>query len=540
MAEPGTGVGRRQVTLGAAALALSAAAPARAAVTPTVATDAGKVSGLSHGDVCVFKGIPYAASTAGTARFMPPAPAKPWTDIRPAVEYGPKSPQAPGVRGPSQLRFFAPYGGTDVPGEDCLCLNVWTPGLDGGKRPVMLWIHGGGLNEGSGAGPEFDGEALSRRNDVVVLTVNHRLNSVGYLHLGELGGDAFADSSNAGQLDLIAALRWVRTNIAGFGGDPANVTVFGQSGGGYKISLLLAMPAAAGLFHRAIIESGPLVRAGTPDAGTAFARLVLTEAGLAPRDVAGLQALPIDRLEAATKSAIAKYRGAATLPKGLGLAPVVGSPSLPTHPFDPAAPAVSADVPLMIGHTRTETSIYLIDTPDLSGFREADVVRALRQTRLGADSQSVYDAYRSSRPNASVQDLYTAITTDITFGAGSITIAERRAALGRAPTFFYTFDWATPVMALGSPHTLEIPFVFDTLEVASSAMLGPVTPSMRALQATMSDTWVAFARTGNPNNRHLPDWPAYDAQKRATMSLNVEPRLLDDPSATERQAMNGA
>ncbi|MFI5054243.1 MAG: carboxylesterase/lipase family protein, partial [Acidimicrobiia bacterium] len=318
---------------------------------PTVTTTAGPVSGFAeaNGTIC-FRGIPYGASTGGTNRFRPPAPVEPWSDVRECVDWGSRSKQGAMAfaqlsgarestvdREAARVRFdaiMALFGGGDLgpSGDDCLNLNVWTPALDDAKRPVMVWFHGGGFSSGSANNPMYFGDHLARRGDVVVVSINHRLGILGYLHLADVGGDAWEGSGNAGVLDLVQSLEWVRDNIASFGGDPDRVMIFGQSGGGAKVSTVLAMPAAQGLVHRAAIQSGPGVRALTVEQGDALARAVLAELEIEPSHIERIQEVPTRALATAQNAAMRAVRGA-----GMGLAPVVDGTTLPTHPFDPVA-----------------------------------------------------------------------------------------------------------------------------------------------------------------------------------------------------------
>lgn len=511
---------------------------------PTVLTTAGNVRGETVNGVHSFKGVPYGATTGGVARFMPPKPAAKWDGVREATAYGPAAFQVrtPRVEGAPILM----EAGIGEMSEDCLVLNVWSRGLgDGGKRPVMVWLHGGGMFLGSGDHMAmYDGASLTRRGDVVVVSVNHRLGILGYLHLGGLLGEAYATSGNAGMLDLVLALEWVRDNAEAFGGDPGNVTIFGESGGGMKVSILLAMPAAKGLFHRAIVESGPGLQCLTPEVATQSARDLLAELGIDESRAADLHDVPADRIVEA-QDALGK-RGGSLLAGGANFSPVVDGLSVPAHPFDPLASPLAAGVPLLIGTNKDEMTLFLMAIPGYRSMDEAAMrerLKAMLTMRLGdqisADGmEGLISAYRRTRPEATPTDLLVAITSD-RMRVGSIRLAERKAAASTAPVFMYLFTWESPAFGglMKSCHILEMPFVFDN--VAEPYMLIGDSPERHELAARMSGAWISFARHGDPNHEGLPRWPTYDPEKRATMIFNSECRIENDPAAEERLAWSG-
>ncbi len=493
---------------------------------PIVETAAGKVRGVLQGGTHIFRGIPYGASTAGINRFMPPRKPEPWAGVREVFQNGPTAPQLTGPVNSLILNHGAPA----VQGEDCLVMNVFTPGVnDGRKRPVMVWLHGGGFAGGAGSAHAFDGNYLARSGDVVVVSVNHRLNIFGYLYLADAGGEKYADSGNAGLLDIVAALEWVRDNVAHFGGNPANVTIFGQSGGGLKISTLLAMPPAKGLFHKAIIESGSLLKGIHRDDANKTTERILAKLGLQANQVDDLQELPVDRLLSAIDT-----RGSAPGTAPLNLAPVVDGRALPRDPFDPAAPDISADVPLIIGTVNTEGTFFTQPDSPLFSLDEA-AMRARLTPRFGDATDKLIDLYRKEMPSASPSQIYFLITA---FPTAAITQAERKVAQGKAPVYMYLFTWETPVDGgkRHSPHTVELPFVFNNVEEQPEEVGNG--PELQPLADKVSGAWTAFARTGNPSIAGAPKWLAYTATDRATMMINNEWKLVNDPRHDVRLIMN--
>ena len=499
--------------------------PSFAATDAIVETAGGRVRGRQANGVLEFKGIRYGASTAGPNRFMPPQPAPPAAGVTDAFEYGPIAPQAARVR-------TAIYG-SNVPdppaGEDCLRLNVWTGSLSRqAKKPVMVWFHGGGFENGSGSSTWYDGANLVKHGDVVVVTINHRLNVFGFCNLAPAGGE-FAQSGNVGMLDVFAALQWVRENIEGFGGDPNRVLVFGQSGGGRKVSLCMAGPAAQGLFHRAVVQSGSHLRIQTPEQAEALTSRLLRRLNLAERDARGLQALPWEQVYEAQREVLSEmnYR----------FSPVIDGVTFTGHPFDPAAPQISANVPMIIGTTRTELSSQLGNQPGVHELTEADLAKRLEPFLAGGDAAGVIATFKASNPKASPSELFFTIASARGYVRDATLQAERKAALPGAPVWMYRLMYRTPVEGgrRFTPHSLCLPFVFNNLERAPS-MVGPATPGARALASAMSGAWARFAHTGDPGSAELP-WPEFDPERRMIMLFDAESRAVSDPHREERLAM---
>ena len=492
-----------------------------AAQSGIVKTSSGPVRGIVFDRVHSFFGIPYGATTAGNARFMAPSKPQPWTSVRECTEYGPRSPQAPS----GLISEVAAVDRREASGEDCLRINVFTLALGGGRRPVMVWLHGGGYSQASGSFIIYNGANLARRRDVVVVTLNHRLNLFGYLYLGEIGGEQYADSGNAGMLDIVQALQWVHDNIAALGGDPGNVTIFGQSGGGGKVCTLMGMPAARGLFHKAIAQSGSN-STGMPRAGaTRVAQTVLERLNLKPNQVEELHTLSTDQLLGAIR--------------GLNFAPVVDGRSLPAGPFDPVSSPLSATVPLLCGSMETEvawTRGAVIDDID-----DAKLKAQIKQDVRGisdADADSLMATYRKARPGISNVDIHLILASDNTVRSAIQHVAERKTETKQAPVYMYYFTWHSPVHdgKLKAYHTLDIPFVFENVDLATS-MTG-AHQDRYALQDRMSAAWTNFARTGNPNVKGLlPEWPAFDTSQRATMVVGSDWRVVNDPNGEERRAL---
>ena len=502
-------------------------------------TVTGKIRGYIRNGIFTYKGIPYGDTTAGSGRFQPPQKASPWTGVRSSMQYGRVCPQGPRASWNNDEEAWLFSYDDGVPGEDCLRVNIWTPGInDHKKRPVMVWLHGGGFVSGSCQEHQsYDGERLSRRGDVIVVSLNHRLGPLGYLNLAAYG-EKYASSAHLGMLDIITALEWVRDNIANFGGDPGNVTIFGQSGGGGKVGTLMAMPAAQGLFHRAIVQSGSFLRAVVPEKSAILTKAMLDELNLSASQVDQLQTVPLKKLIEAGDAALLKTHPHAPLvwsrvADQLGWGPVVDGKLLPQHPFDPTAPAISKQVPMLIGTTLNEFTTSL-NHPEYESMTEAEVKRRLGDM-YGNNPEHIIQVFRAAHPDAKPFDIFSlAMTAQVRQGA--VIQAALKSAQG-TPAYLYWFTWKTPVLD-GRPraiHCCDLPFCFDNTDRSENLTGGG--PGPRALAANVSEAWIHFARTEAPNHSGIPNWPAFSAGSCPTMIFDNQCKLQNNPDKAERQVI---
>ncbi len=491
-----------------------------------VSVEPGKLRGESADGVHRFRGVPYGQATGGPGRFMPPRKPQQWTGVRDALALGDQAPQPHrAIRTANAwIRDTSPTS------ENCLYLNVFTPGVDSGKRPVMVWLHGGGYFAGSGGADGLDGSNLARRGDVVVVTLNHRLNAFGYCHLAGAGGDLFADSGNAGMLDIVMALEWVRDNIGAFGGDAGNVTIFGQSGGGSKVAVMMTMPSAKGLFHKAIMQSSSShLRLASAENADRAARQLMREVGADNADA--MRGVDTAALLAGYRSAVAANHG------NDSFRPVVDGRSILNNPFDLDSPDLASDIPLLIGSCETEKSFYDINLEPAKLPLSAEELHAQVKRFVGIDNDQTSELiadYTERRGGISGRDLFNVLSSDHMYRRNAIEAAEIKSKLGGAPAYLYEFTWKTPVLGgmLKTPHTLCIPFVFGNVEIARE-FTGTGLEQTR-LMDTVMETWLAFVRTGNPNNARLPDWAPYDATSRTTMIFDDECAPVGDPKREDR------
>lgn len=500
-----------------------------------VETATGKVRGYSNGGIYTFKGIPYAASTAGAGRFMPAAKPVAWAGVRDTLVYGPVCPQRPNPYWAQAEVAFLQQWNDGYQNEDCLNLNIWSPGLnDGKKRAVMFWIHGGAFIAGSAhEHPSNDGENLSRFGDVVVVSINHRLNAFGYLDLSDYGSQ-YKASANVGMLDIVMALEWVRDNIENFGGDKNNVTIFGQSGGGAKVNVLMAMPSAKGLFHKAICQSNSIAQVSTHEYAIQQTAAILKYLNISSSNIAALHDIPAARLWEAGMG-VEKVLGW-DVPKNVGragLQAVVDGNILPEHPFDPGASALSANIPYMIGSCRNESSPS-VNNIAIESLTEAGLEGKMNERFGRENGMLVYKTLRSTHPSVKPVEILSYISAQNTM---SHLIAERKAAQQSAPVYLYMFGWHTPMLD-GRPrafHCSDMPFAFYNYDRCDFYTGGGA--EAKKLSAAMAGAWVSFAKTGNPNHKGLAHWPSFNAQPGATMIFDNDCQVKIDPDGEARKLL---
>lgn len=522
--------GRRFFMAGTAAVTGLLTLPGRgfadSALFPVVDTAQGRLRGAHAAGITSFKGIRYGAPTSGANRFMPPQPVEPWAGVKDALYFSHAAPQMPNGRAFAYDDLIVFDRHPSGLGEDCLAVNLWTPTLDANaKKPVIFVIHGGGYYGGSGNSFGMDGEEMARYADSVVIAVNHRLGAFGFAHLAEFD-DRFARSGAVGMMDIVAALAWVKENVAQFGGDPERVLVYGQSGGGAKTSTLLAMPGAEGLIHRAGVMSGSSLRSRTADDGTAAAERLLGELEIPTNELHRLQELPFTRILEAQAQLEAADRALGEAPTSF--APVIDGEAIVRHPFDPDAPAVSHNVPMVIS-TALDERTYRMPNFDLSD----EGLMAYARRRAGDHAEDAVAMYRAEDPDASPHLIQARIDTDLSFRRSAFRQAELKATAGGAPVWTYLWKWPSPAFGgrYGAVHGIDVGL---SLHSVRGGLTGASAESLM-MADRIASSWAAFAATGNPNNDELPDWPEYTSPERATMIFDTQMSVEYNPRAEIRE-----
>jgi para-nitrobenzyl esterase len=500
----------------------------------------GRIKGVRSDGVNVFKGIPYGGKISGDRRFRRPAPLQPWLGVRDATQFG-----APAIQPPRRNE--------PVPSEDCLFLNIWTPANDNKKRPVMFYSHGGGFVGGSGASQSQNGSNLARNFDVVVVQTNHRLGLLGFLYLDEIAGPDYAGSGNMGMLDIADGLKWVNQNIAQFGGDPNNVMIFGESGGGAKTSCLYTMPAAAPYFNKASIESGPGVRMTTKETAAETTAMLLKVLQIAPKDWKKLLDIPASDLLAmqAKLPTVAPFTEKSNSREAMqrsagGLGPVVDGIVLPKHPFDPAAPEISINKPLLVGWNEDEYTFFAWERKDTESFAiDFEGLKKKLVPKYGAHTEKLIETYRKANPKATAPDIFVAVSSIAMMGLGSVTIAERKVKQGGAPVYLYNFGYKSEKKipgtdyAMGTPHAMDISFKFNNEipprdgSAPKESFFGGNNPDRFLASHHFAELWTTFAKTGKPAARDVPHWPAYNLKDRPTMRIDTKCEVINDRFAQE-------
>lgn len=492
-------------------------------------TTYGQIKGYRENGVNIFKGVPYAGKTSGEYRFRRPGPLSPWTGVRDALTLG-----APAIQ--------APRRNEPAPSEDCLFLNVWTPANDGKKRPVMFYSHGGGFVIGSGGSGGQDGANLARNFDVVVVETNHRLGLMGFLYLEELGGAEYEGSGNHGMLDIVDGLKWVNKNIANFGGDPSNVMIWGESGGGAKTSCLYAMPSAAPYFNKASIESGPGVRMTTKEVAAETTLMLLKELNIDPKDWKKILDIPASELLAMQAKLpmvppfVEKNKNQGFMRRNYGgFGPVVDGKALPYHPFDPSAPTISKNKPLLVGWNEDEWAFFAWERKETEfATYDFEALHKKFEPTYGENTQKIIDTYRKSRPNATPAQIYIAISSITLMGLGSVEIAEKKVKQGGAPVYLYNFGYKSEVKIpgtdypMGTPHAMDISFKFNNEAANKPSFFGGARPEKAVASHNFAELWTNFAKTGKPFANGAPDWKPYNLQSRPTMRIDTSLEVIND------------